>query len=108
MPGAGLPVRRWKDRDTAVETDDNTVLLLDFGDNLFAMVGGHRPRGRRPSAAGSEGARPSGGAAPAVSGGHAMPPDLLEGVSVGAPGGPRRLRPNAGRRGTRWAATARV
>ncbi len=41
MSGIGLPFRQWKDERIEVQMDDNTVLLLDFGDNAFAMVGGH-------------------------------------------------------------------
>lgn len=41
MSGIGLPVRQWKDEQIKVEMDDNTVMLLDFGDNVFAMLGGH-------------------------------------------------------------------
>jgi predicted dehydrogenase len=50
MSGIGLPVRRWKDKAIPVEMDDNTLLTLDFGDNLFAVaygancVGGAIPR----------------------------------------------------------------
>ena len=41
MSGIGLPFREWKGERIPVAMDDNTVLLLDFGDNLFAMLGGH-------------------------------------------------------------------
>jgi len=41
MSGIGLPYRQWKDEQISVEMDDNTVLLLDFGDHVFAMLGGH-------------------------------------------------------------------
>jgi len=41
MSGIGLPFRTWKDQQIKVEMDDNTVLLVDFGDNAYAMVGGH-------------------------------------------------------------------
>jgi predicted dehydrogenase len=41
MSGIGLPVRQWGGRDIKVEMDDNTLLLLDFGNGCFAIVGGH-------------------------------------------------------------------
>lgn len=41
MSGIGLPVRHWEGREIQVAMDDNTLLLLDFGENCFATVGGH-------------------------------------------------------------------
>lgn len=41
MSGIGLPLRHWGEREIEVEMDDNTLLLLDFGDSCFAMIGGH-------------------------------------------------------------------
>ena len=41
MSGIGLPVRQWGDAKIEVEMDDNTLLLLDFGESCFAVVGGH-------------------------------------------------------------------
>jgi predicted dehydrogenase len=41
MSGIGRPVRQFQGREITVEMDDNTLLLLDFGANSFAMVGGH-------------------------------------------------------------------
>ena len=40
MSGIGLPRRTWQDKVIDVEMDDNTLLLLDFGDNVFALAGG--------------------------------------------------------------------
>ena len=40
MSGIGLPVRQWKDKTITVEVDDNTLLMLDFGDSRFAVVYG--------------------------------------------------------------------
>jgi predicted dehydrogenase len=74
MSGIGLPVRQWKDKTIDVEMDDNTLMLLDFGDSTFGQAfgancrGGSLPRlaifgsdgtvtvsgyGRRPGAGGS-------------------------------------------------------
>ena len=41
MSGIVQAERRWRDKVIPVETDDNTLLLLDFGDAAFAMAGGH-------------------------------------------------------------------
>jgi predicted dehydrogenase len=38
MSGIGLPVRYFKGERIDVEMDDNTQLLLDFGDNVFCMM----------------------------------------------------------------------
>jgi predicted dehydrogenase len=40
MSGIGLPQRRWRDQVIDVEMDDNSLFLLDFGDNVFALAGG--------------------------------------------------------------------
>ncbi len=40
MSGIGLPQRRWRDTIIDVEMDDNTLLLLDFGDSVFALASG--------------------------------------------------------------------
>lgn len=41
MSAIGRPTRSWQGRTITVEMDDNTLLLLDFGDGCFAAVGGH-------------------------------------------------------------------
>ncbi len=41
MSGTGLPTRRWRDKEIPVEVDDNTLLMLDFGDATFAVAGGN-------------------------------------------------------------------
>lgn len=40
MSGIGTPVRFFKERAIDVEMDDNTLLLLDFGDQTFAVATG--------------------------------------------------------------------
>lgn len=40
MSGIAMPERSWGDRRITVETDDNTVLLIDFGGTM-AVAGGH-------------------------------------------------------------------
>jgi predicted dehydrogenase len=47
MSGIGLPIRQWKDRTIEVEMDDNTHLLLDFGDNTFGFAFGANCRGSK-------------------------------------------------------------
>jgi predicted dehydrogenase len=44
VSGIGLPVRTWKDKEITVEMDDNTLMLLDFGDATFAIAGGQNSR----------------------------------------------------------------
>jgi predicted dehydrogenase len=44
LSGIGLPERRWKDKTITVEMDDNTLMLLDFGDATFAVAGGQNCR----------------------------------------------------------------
>jgi predicted dehydrogenase len=41
MSGIGLPHRSWEGREFQVEMDDNTLLMLDFGERGFGVVGGH-------------------------------------------------------------------
>jgi predicted dehydrogenase len=45
MSGIGLPVREWKGQTIPVEMDDNTVILLDFGENAFGFAFGANCRG---------------------------------------------------------------
>lgn len=47
MSGTRLPERRWRDKTIPVEVDDNTLLLLDFGNAVFAVAGGHSGHGGR-------------------------------------------------------------
>jgi len=62
MSGIGLPVRFFKGEEIEVEMDDNTHLLLDFGNNVHSIVFGSNSFGgpARPFASvfisGSEGA----------------------------------------------------
>jgi predicted dehydrogenase len=60
MSGIGLKERSFKDERILVDMDDNTHLLLDFGDDLFCLVYGSNsftnPGGpARPFVSGSEG-----------------------------------------------------
>jgi predicted dehydrogenase len=41
MSGVGRPERIWQDKVIPVEIDDNTLLMLDFGNATFAVAGGH-------------------------------------------------------------------
>ena len=41
MSGIRMPERRWRDKAIPVEVDDNSLLLLDFGNATFALAGGH-------------------------------------------------------------------
>jgi predicted dehydrogenase len=45
MSGIGLPVRTWKDKTIDVEMDDNTLMLLDFGDTTLGYAFGANCRG---------------------------------------------------------------
>jgi predicted dehydrogenase len=45
MSGIGLPVRDWKGQTIPVEMDDNTLILLDFGDAAFGFAFGANCRG---------------------------------------------------------------
>jgi predicted dehydrogenase len=44
MSGIRMPVRQWRDTSIPVEVDDNSLLLLDFGNATFAMAGGQASR----------------------------------------------------------------
>jgi predicted dehydrogenase len=44
MSGIRNPMRRWREKRIPVEVDDNSLLLLDFGESTFAMAGGHASR----------------------------------------------------------------
>ncbi|HEU5088994.1 MAG TPA: Gfo/Idh/MocA family oxidoreductase [Roseiflexaceae bacterium] len=61
MSGIGLPERRWRDKVIPVSMDDNTLMLLDFGNSLFAMAGGHNCQGGRLLRWGAMGFYGSGG-----------------------------------------------
>ncbi len=41
MSGISVGDRHWRGKPIDVEVDDNTLLLLDFGENTFGMAGGH-------------------------------------------------------------------
>jgi predicted dehydrogenase len=40
LSGVRIPVREFRGRPISTDADDNTVMLLDFGDSLFAVVYG--------------------------------------------------------------------
>jgi len=40
LSGKRVPIRHWKGKEINVEIDDNTLLLLDFGESQFALVNG--------------------------------------------------------------------
>ena len=44
MSGIRAPVRHWRDKEIPVEVDDNSLLLLDFGNATYAMAGGQAGR----------------------------------------------------------------
>jgi predicted dehydrogenase len=44
MSGIRAPIRHWRDKAIPVEVDDNSLLLLDFGNATFALAGGHASR----------------------------------------------------------------
>ena len=44
MSGIRAPVRHWRGTEIPVEVDDNSLLLLDFGEARFAMAGGQASR----------------------------------------------------------------
>ena len=44
LSGVRVAERQWRDKTIPVEVDDNSVLLLDFGNATFAMAGGHSSR----------------------------------------------------------------
>jgi predicted dehydrogenase len=41
MSGTRVPERHWGDKVIPVEVDDNTLLMLDFGEATFAIAGGN-------------------------------------------------------------------
>jgi predicted dehydrogenase len=41
MSGRRAHQHQWRDKVIPVEVDDNTLLMLDFGDATFAVLGGH-------------------------------------------------------------------
>jgi predicted dehydrogenase len=88
MSGIGLPYRQWKDERIKVEMDDNTVLLLDFGENVFAMLGGHNsvaPPGMgfgRLWFSGSDGGIDAGEGALEITSRSPLPADLLAGLTL--------------------------
>ena len=112
MSGIGLPFRQWKDERIEVEMDDNTALLLDFGDSRFAMLGAHNCGGppaigfSRIFVGGTEGYVDTGRGAIEIGARAPLPAALLDGLqAVGGdgqplpagerPSGPLRLRPIA-------------
>jgi predicted dehydrogenase len=44
MSGVRVPERRWREKTIPLEVDDNSLLMLDFGDARFAVAGGHASR----------------------------------------------------------------
>jgi predicted dehydrogenase len=62
MSGLRSPARHWRDKSIPVEVDDNSILLLDFGDATFAVAGGHSSRTGQLLQWGSMGIYGSGGA----------------------------------------------
>ena len=100
MSGIGTPVRYFKGEAIDVEMDDNTLMLLDFGDATFAVATGQNCAGAptigfgRMVFFGTEGTIDSGGA---LGGVEVNAPKRLEGT-LGFPGGTfKAVRgPNAG------------
>jgi predicted dehydrogenase len=88
MSGIGLPSRQWKDERISVDMDDNTVLLLDFGDSVYATVGGHNsasPPGLgfgRLWFSGSEGGIDNIGGSLEINSRVPLPADLLASLEV--------------------------
>lgn len=41
LSGIGLKERTWRDKVIPVEMDDNTLMLMDFGDSTFAVATGN-------------------------------------------------------------------
>jgi predicted dehydrogenase len=62
MSGIRNPVRQWREKNIPVEVDDNSLLLLDFGESTYAMAGGHASRTGQLVQWGSMGIYGSGGA----------------------------------------------
>jgi predicted dehydrogenase len=84
LSGIGLPVREWKGQRIEVEMDDNTLMLLDFGDSTFGYAFGANCRGAglpRLAIFGSDGTV-------TVSGYGRRPPD--RGQQTGDRAAPRR------------------
>jgi predicted dehydrogenase len=44
MSGTRVPFQHWRDKEIPVEVDDNSLLLLDFGNATFGLAGGHSSR----------------------------------------------------------------
>ena len=109
MSGIGVPVRHWKGQEIQVRMDDNTCLVVDFGDSVFAMVGGHNSSGppsvgfARLMLSGSEGwIETARDGAVEVGSRRPITPELaadLAAVLVGPDGEP--LEPGAAARGPR-------
>jgi predicted dehydrogenase len=76
MSGIGLPERRWRDKVIPVSMDDNTILLIDFGNSQFAMAGGHNCSGGRLLRWGAMGFYGSGGSIETLDVGENMRPAL--------------------------------
>jgi predicted dehydrogenase len=90
MSGIGLPVREWKGQRIEVEMDDNTLMLLDFGDTTFGYAFGANCRGAGlprlaifgsdgTVSAGGYGRRPAGGAGGGRGGGVTLSSRHVEG-----------------------------
>jgi predicted dehydrogenase len=62
MSGVHAPVRHWRDKAIPVEVDDNSILLLDFGNATFGVASGHSSRTGQLLQWGSMGIYGSGGA----------------------------------------------
>jgi predicted dehydrogenase len=99
MSGIGLPVREWKGRRIDVEMDDNTVMLLDFGDTTFGYAFGANCRGGplpRLAIFGSDGTVATGLRSSQRAGGA---PAGTAGPAAGGSSGPASPRPPDGRGG---------
>jgi predicted dehydrogenase len=89
MSGIGTPIRYFKGEAIDVEMDDNTVMLLDFGDNTFAVATGQNCAGAptigfgRMTFFGTQGTIDSGRA---IGGTEVNAPKQLAGT-LGFPGG---------------------
>ncbi len=40
LSGKRMPIREWKNKKIKTEVDDNTLMLLDFGQSIFSVVSG--------------------------------------------------------------------
>jgi predicted dehydrogenase len=58
MSGIAIPERRWQDRSIAVEMDDNTHFILDFGEARYVVFSSHFVRGSGRCRAWNSTARP--------------------------------------------------